>query len=219
MASKILDHQDDKPPKVCACKIVSPIFNMYRFTGMLPFSYTHNGDLCVFRISYKWLTYSVCLMLAITLQLILSLNISKFTHITHITTFLNDVTDTMSSVLVMIFGLFSLWKSSSMIKYLNRLARVVRELEVCNSAANRVMKVQYATMALAASICVAQYIVLLYMNIAPSLEISLDYNILINKVVQNLIPAFCVFLLCIFNVTITTFACFEKLTLKGLRYD
>lgn len=156
-------------------------------------------------------------MLAITLQLILSLDVNKFLHIEHITIFLNDVTDLMCSALVVILGLFSLWKCSAFLKYLNRLDHVVRELEVCNSAANLVRKMQYATMGIAALLSATQYAVLLYLNASPNLEISFDYNILINRVVVNLIPVFCVLLLSIFNVTIAMFACFEKLTLTSLR--
>lgn len=202
--------------KKCPCKVMQHVLYTCRLFGVIPVTWCHVQDVCTFRLSYVWLVYSVSIMTAMLVHLIVFTDFSKFSKITHITIFLNNVVDLIYLNLVIILCLCNVIRTSSYVKYLNQASRVIREVDMCASVCALLVWVGWLTIGLCCAWIVAHVAVLWFLSVTETDTSS--FSALLSKAFQNYTVVFTIFITCVMNTVIGTLACFEKLTRTCLKY-
>lgn len=219
MAASI-KHADTKfeERKPCPCKIMEHILYTSRLFGIVPVTWNHIQDACTYQLSYKWLVYSLCLLIAVLTQLVLFADSNKFTNVKYITVLLNNILDVMYLALVIILALCNVFRCKSFVKYLNQASKVMNEVDLCRSGSTLTVFIGWCTVGGCVGWMFLQTAVLGFLSLSENYSTSNTISFAITKLIQNYTAIYTVFIVCIMNTIITTLACFEKLTRSCLKY-
>lgn len=219
--SAMIRHIETKTAKKkpCPCKIMEHILYIARLFGIVPVTWHHTQqDTCTFQLSYKWLIYSFCLLIAVVTQLVFFADVNKFTNIKYITLLLNNIVDAMYFVLVIILAICNFMRCKAVVKYLIQASKVMKEVDTCRSVGNLMIMVGWITVGGCLAWIFIQTAVLCYLNFSENYSSGSGFSFVITKFIQNYTAVYTTFMACIMNTIIGTLACFEKLMRSCLKY-
>lgn len=206
-------------PEVCLCKTISPVLNFTRLAGFLPITWSHQSDgKCIFRASLPWLLYSIFITCLYTFQVFNSVNFGELTAKKSLPILLNDITDAIYGVYIIILTVTNFARYPKWVMALNEMHEIFRDGMFCTSARKVVIKLQYGFIAIHLAMVVFVIIVLSLLHFSVSFQTNFDYNIIINKVLQNVPLLFYIMFFTMAAVFVGILACFEKLTISCLNY-
>lgn len=205
--------------KPCPCKVMEHILYISRIFGIVPLTWRHMHDNCTFKLSYLWLMYSICLLIAVATQLAVFTKVSKFTNIKFITVLLNNIVDVMYLVLIIVLIICNILRSKNFVKYFNQVSKVIKEVNMCRSVGNLTIFVGWSTVGSCIGWIVLQTAVLCYLHFSDSYTTTENIiSFFLSKFVQSYTAIYAIFIACIMNTIIGTLACFEKLIRSCLKY-
>lgn len=204
--------------KPCPCKVIEHILYISRLFGIVPLSWHHVQDNCIFELSYVWLMYNVCLLIAVATQLIFFAKVSKFTNIKFITVLLNNIIDVMYLALIIVLFICNTLRGKNFVKYFNQMSKVIKEVNMCRSAGNLMIFVGWSTVGSCIGWILLQAGVLCFLHYSDSYTTEDFFGFFLSKFVQSHTAVFTIFIACVMNTIIGTLACFEKLLRSCLNY-
>lgn len=204
--------------KLCPCKILEHILYISRLFGIIPLRWRHVNDRCTFELSYMWLVYTLCLTIAVLIQLIFFAKVEKFTNIKFITVLLNNIVDVMYLALTIVLIACNLLRGKTFVKYYNQVSKVIKEVNMCHSVGNLMIFIGWGIVGSCIVWILLQCAVFSFLYFSNNYALEDFFGLFFTKFIQSHTAVYTIFIACNMNTIAGTLACFEKLTRSCLKY-
>ncbi|KAJ8922408.1 hypothetical protein NQ315_004354 [Exocentrus adspersus] len=183
-------------PGMCLCKCFNPGLTVCRLLGLFPATWTHENGSCLYKKSLLWTLYTFFVTSLYIIQICTSVDFIHLVEEKSLLLLLNNITEAIYGVyiVVLVYGLF------------------------CQPARRVVLRLQYAFIAVTIAAALLEISVLVWLDFSEDYNFDFHAKIFINRTMQSLSFVFYMLFFSIISVAIALLACFEKLTIKALKY-